>query len=120
MDGEAGRGLSQRALILWATTPTTAIEVSPSTSTPPNTSQGAEKVPTHPDGPSISTDALCGFANFSSVGIQLANIGAILASIGAIVPHRTKDLSRIVPRALFAGLVASLSTACIASLLIDD
>ncbi|MBD3386857.1 NupC/NupG family nucleoside CNT transporter [candidate division KSB1 bacterium] len=60
----------------------------------------------------ISTYALCGFANFSSIGIQLGGIGAL-------VPHRRSDLSKVVLRAMFAGALASWMTATIAGLLIE-
>lgn len=59
----------------------------------------------------ISTYALCGFANFSSIAIQVGGIGAL-------VPERRKDLSKLGMKALIAGTIACLMTACIASLLI--
>lgn len=61
----------------------------------------------------ISIYALCGFANFSSIGIQIGGIGAM-------VPHRRRDLSRIGMRAMLGGTIASLITAAIAGLFLAD
>ncbi len=57
----------------------------------------------------LSTYALCGFANFASVGIQIGGFGAL-------APSRRADLARFSLRAMLAGALASLSTAAIASL----
>jgi len=59
----------------------------------------------------MGTYAMCGFANFSSIGIQLGGIGGI-------APERRSDLARIALRALVAGAFASWSTCCIAGILI--
>lgn len=59
----------------------------------------------------ILSYALCGFANFSSIGIQIGGIGAI-------APSRRADLSRLGFRALIAGLLASCLRAIIAGLLV--
>jgi concentrative nucleoside transporter, CNT family len=59
----------------------------------------------------LGTYAMCGFANFSSVGIQLGGIGGI-------APERRSDLARIALRALVAGAFASWCTCCIAGILI--
>ncbi|MCB1197537.1 MAG: NupC/NupG family nucleoside CNT transporter [Deltaproteobacteria bacterium] len=59
----------------------------------------------------ISTYALCGFANFSSIAIQVGGIGAL-------VPERRKDLARLGIKSLIAGTLACLMTAAIASILI--
>ncbi len=59
----------------------------------------------------ISTYALCGFANFSSVAIQIGGIGTI-------APDRRKDLALLGLRSLFGGTLACLMTACVAGLLI--
>ncbi|MCB0272899.1 MAG: NupC/NupG family nucleoside CNT transporter [Bdellovibrionales bacterium] len=59
----------------------------------------------------ISTYALCGFANFASIAIQVGGIGAL-------VPERRKDLARLGFHALIAGTLACMMTACIAALLI--
>ena len=59
----------------------------------------------------IATYALCGFANFSSIGIQIGGIGAL-------APERKHDLARLGPRALLAGTFANFMTACIAGMLL--
>jgi concentrative nucleoside transporter, CNT family len=59
----------------------------------------------------IATYALCGFANFGSIGIQIGGIGAL-------VPNRRDDLARLGFRALFAGTFANFMTACIAGMLL--
>lgn len=58
----------------------------------------------------IATYALCGFANFSSIGIQIGGIAAI-------APERRSDLARLGVRAMFGGALASWTTATIAGLL---
>jgi len=58
----------------------------------------------------IASYALCGFANFGSIGIQLGGIGGI-------APKRRHDLARIGVRAMFGGMLASLMTASVAGLL---
>ena len=59
----------------------------------------------------IATFALCGFANFSSIGIQIGGIGAL-------VPARRHDLARLGIRAMVAGTLANFVTACLAALLL--
>jgi CNT family concentrative nucleoside transporter len=59
----------------------------------------------------IASYALCGFANFGSIGIQLGGIGGI-------APQRRHDLARLGLRAMFGGLLASLMTAAVAGMLI--
>lgn len=59
----------------------------------------------------IATYALCGFANFSSIGIQLGGIGAL-------APERRTDLARLGFRALLAGTLANYLSACIAGILL--
>ena len=59
----------------------------------------------------IATFALCGFANFSSIGIQLGGIGAL-------APERRADLARLGFRALLAGTLANFLSACIAGILL--
>jgi concentrative nucleoside transporter, CNT family len=59
----------------------------------------------------IATYALCGFANLSSIGIQIGGIGAL-------VPDRRGDLARLGLRALLAGTLANFMTACIAGALL--
>lgn len=59
----------------------------------------------------IVSYALCGFANFGSIGIQLGGIGGI-------APERRHDLARLGLRAMFGGLLASLMTAAVAGMLV--
>ena len=59
----------------------------------------------------ILTYALAGFANFSSIGIQLGGIGGI-------APERRSDLARLGVRAMIGGTLAAFMTACVAGLLI--
>lgn len=59
----------------------------------------------------ILTYALCGFANFSSIAIQIGGIGAL-------APERRHDLARLGVRALIAGTLACFMTACIAGILL--
>ena len=58
----------------------------------------------------IATFALCGFANFSSIGIQIGGIGGL-------APSRKSDLARLGFRALLAGSLVSFMTAAIAGIL---
>jgi CNT family concentrative nucleoside transporter len=59
----------------------------------------------------VATFALCGFANFSSIGIQIGGIGAL-------VPERRQDLARLGLRAMLAGTLANFVSACIAAMLL--
>lgn len=59
----------------------------------------------------IATFALCGFANFSSIGIQIGGIGAL-------VPERRHDLARLGLRAMLAGTLANFMTAIIVGFLL--
>ena len=59
----------------------------------------------------IATFALCGFANFSSIGIQIGGIGAL-------APNRRHDLARLGLRAMLAGTLANFMTATIAGMLL--
>ena len=59
----------------------------------------------------IVSIAICGFANFSSVGMQIGGIGAL-------VPERRADLANLGMKALFCGTVASYLSATIAGLVI--
>ncbi len=59
----------------------------------------------------ILTYALCGFANFSSIGIQLGGIGGI-------APDRRADLARLGLRAMIGGSLAAFMTACVAGILL--
>ena len=64
-----------------------------------------------PKGLTIITIAICGFANFSSVGMQIGGIGAL-------VPERRDDLAKLGMRALLCGTLASYLSATIAGMLI--
>jgi CNT family concentrative nucleoside transporter len=59
----------------------------------------------------IATYALCGFANFSSIAIQIGGIGAL-------APSRKSDLARLGLRAVAAGTLANFMSACIAGMLL--
>src|SRR5579863_2999440 len=59
----------------------------------------------------IATYALCGFANLSSVAIQVGGIGAL-------APSRKSDLARLGLRAVAAGTMANFMSACIAGMLL--
>ena len=59
----------------------------------------------------IATFALCGFANFSSIGIQIGGIGAL-------APNRRHDLARLGLRAMLAGTLANFVTATLAGFLL--
>jgi concentrative nucleoside transporter, CNT family len=58
----------------------------------------------------MATFALCGFANFSSIAIQIG-------SIRGIAPNRKSDLAKFGIMAVFAGTLANLMTATIAGML---
>jgi CNT family concentrative nucleoside transporter len=59
----------------------------------------------------IATYALCGFANFSSIAIQIGGIGGL-------APNRKSDLARLGIRAVAAGTMANFMSACIAGMLL--
>lgn len=59
----------------------------------------------------IATYALCGFANFSSIAIQIGGIGAM-------APERKGDLARLGLKAMVAGSLATFQTATIAGMLL--
>ena len=59
----------------------------------------------------IASYALCGFANFASIGIQLGGIGGM-------APERRKDLAALALKAMLGGALASWMTASIAGILI--
>jgi CNT family concentrative nucleoside transporter len=59
----------------------------------------------------IATYALCGFANFSSIAIQVGGIGAL-------APTRKSDLARLGLKAMAAGTMANFMSACIAGMLL--
>jgi CNT family concentrative nucleoside transporter len=72
---------------------------------------GALKGSLDPRSFTIATFALCGFANFSSIGIQLGGIGAL-------APTRRGDLARLGLRAMLAGTLANFVTAIIVGFLL--
>ena len=72
---------------------------------------GTLKASLDPKSFTIATYALCGFANFSSIGIQIGGIGAL-------VPERRHDLARLGLRAMLAGTFANFLTATIAGMLL--
>jgi CNT family concentrative nucleoside transporter len=72
---------------------------------------GPMKASLDPKSFTIATFALCGFANFSSIGIQIGGIGAL-------APNRRHDLARLGLRAMFAGTLANFMTATIAGFLL--
>lgn len=59
----------------------------------------------------ISTYALCGFANFSSIAIQVGGIGTI-------APDRRQDLAKLGLKSLLGGTLACFMTACVAGIFI--
>ena len=59
----------------------------------------------------IATYALCGFANFGSVAIQIGGIGAM-------VPERRDDIAQLSFRSMLGGTLAAFMTACVVGLLI--
>jgi CNT family concentrative nucleoside transporter len=59
----------------------------------------------------ITTYALCGFANFGSIGIQIAGYSSL-------APERLGDLSRLGPRAMLGGLLATSLVACVAGVVL--
>ncbi|WP_149196584.1 NupC/NupG family nucleoside CNT transporter [Luteimonas suaedae] len=69
-----------------------------------------EGVSLTPQGTLIATYALCGFANFSSIAIQIGGIGGI-------APERRADLARLGLRAVLGGSIATMMTATIAGVL---
>jgi CNT family concentrative nucleoside transporter len=58
----------------------------------------------------VLTYALCGFANFASIAIQIGGIGAL-------VPERRQELAKLGFKAMLGGLLACYSTACVAGML---
>ncbi len=58
----------------------------------------------------IASYALCGFANFASVGIQLGGIGPL-------APHRKDELAALSLRAMLGGSLATFMTACVAGMM---
>jgi CNT family concentrative nucleoside transporter len=59
----------------------------------------------------LLTYALCGFASFGSIGVQLGGIGGV-------APDRQTDLARLGLRAMLRGTLACFMTACVAGVLL--
>jgi concentrative nucleoside transporter, CNT family len=72
---------------------------------------GALKDTIDPRSFTIATFALCGFANFASIGMQIGGIGAL-------APTRRSDLARLGLRAMLAGTLANFVTAIIVGFLL--
>ena len=72
---------------------------------------GALKSSLDPRSFTIATYALCGFANLSSIAIQIGGIGAL-------APSRKSDLARMGLKAVAAGTMANFMSACIAGMLL--
>jgi len=72
---------------------------------------GDQKALLDPRTVTIATFALCGFANLSSIGIQIGGIGAL-------APNKRSELARLGFRAMIAGTMANLMSASIAGMLL--
>jgi concentrative nucleoside transporter, CNT family len=72
---------------------------------------GVQKAALDPRSVTIATFALCGFANLSSIGIQIGGIGAL-------APNKKGELARLGVRAMLAGTMANLMSASIAGILL--
>ncbi|MBI3405936.1 MAG: NupC/NupG family nucleoside CNT transporter [Acidobacteria bacterium] len=72
---------------------------------------GPMKAALDPRSFTIATFALCGFANFSSIGIQIGGIGAL-------APNKRDELAKLGLRAMLAGTMANLMSASIAGMLL--
>ncbi len=72
---------------------------------------GPQRAALAPRSFTIATFALCGFANFSSIGIQIGGIGAL-------APNKRGELARLGFRAMLAGTMANLMSASIAGMLL--
>jgi len=72
---------------------------------------GPQKAVLDPRSFTIATFALCGFANLSSIGIQIGGIGAL-------APNKKGELARLGLRAMLAGTMANLMSASIAGMLL--
>ena len=71
---------------------------------------GPMKASLDPRSFTIATFALCGFATFSSIGIQIGGIGAL-------APEQRSQLAKFGIRAMLAGTMANLMSACIVGIL---
>ena len=59
----------------------------------------------------IASYALCGFANFGSIGIQIGGYASL-------APERRSDLANLAPRAMLAGLLTTCLVSCVAGILL--
>jgi len=73
---------------------------------------GAQKGALDPRSFAIATFALCGFANFSSIGIQIGGISAL-------APNKRGDLAKLGFRAMIAGTMANLMSASIVGIMLQ-
>ncbi|HET9402642.1 MAG TPA: nucleoside transporter C-terminal domain-containing protein, partial [Candidatus Acidoferrales bacterium] len=73
---------------------------------------GPMKATLDPRSFTIATFALCGFANFSSIGIQIGGIGAL-------APNKRTDLAKLGIRAMLAGTMANLLSASIVGMFLS-
>jgi CNT family concentrative nucleoside transporter len=71
----------------------------------------AQKLALDPRSFTIATYALCGFANFSSIAIQVGGIGSL-------APERRSEMAKLGFRAMIGGLLAAYMTACLAGFLL--
>ena len=69
------------------------------------------KLPLDPRSYALATFALCGFANFASIAIQVGGIGSL-------APERRAEMARLGPRAMVGGLLACYLSASVAGLLL--
>ncbi len=71
----------------------------------------AKQLALNPRSFTIATYALCGFANFASIAIQVGGIGSL-------APERRGEMAKIGFRAMLGGLLAAYMTACLAGILL--
>ena len=71
---------------------------------------GAIRQALDPKSALVASYALCGFANFGSIGIQVGGIGSL-------IPERRHELAKLGLRAMLAGTMANFMSACIAGLI---
>ena len=76
----------------------------------PNGKQSDSTVQLSPRSVTIMTYALCGFANFSSIGIQIGGLGGM-------APERQSDIARLGLRAMLGGTIVNCMMGCIAGVL---
>jgi concentrative nucleoside transporter, CNT family len=73
--------------------------------------QTGSTVQLSPRSVAILTYALCGFANFSSIGIQIGGLGGM-------APGRQSDIARLGLRAMLGGTLVNFMMGCIAGVLV--